>query len=76
MTHEKADAYNDHFLSVCPSERFSPSDLTRVTLHLEIFMTFRRAKSKAFCVIPDEHCAVAWIDVDGAEVALFDTHDG
>ena len=66
--------HDDHLLSICPSERLCPSDLSRVSLHFEVFVTFRRAESKALCVVSDKHGTMAWVDVDRTKVTLFDSH--
>jgi hypothetical protein len=68
--------HNDHLLAVCPPERFRPSDLSRVPLHLEVFVTFRGAKPKRLGIVPDKHGAVSGVDVARAKVAFLDTHGG
>ena len=68
--------HNDHLLAIRPPKRLRPPNLPRVPLHFEVFMTFRPAKPETFGIVTDKHIAVAWVDICGAKVTLFDTHDG
>jgi hypothetical protein len=70
------NTHDHHLFAIRPSKRFGPSNLSRVPLHLEVFVTFGRAKPKSFCVVANEHGAMTRVGIDGTKVALFDTHDG
>jgi hypothetical protein len=67
-------AHNDHLFPICSPKRLGPPNFSRISLHLEVFVTFRSAESETLGVISDEHGTMSWVDVDGAEIALFDTH--
>lgn len=70
----RVGTHHDHLLAVRPSEGLCPPDLSRVPLHLEVFVALARTEPEAFCVVSDKHCPVAGVHVDRAEVALFDSH--
>ena len=72
----RCKTHDDHLLAVRPTERLCPPDFTWVTLHLEVFVAFGGAETETLCVIPDKHGTMSRVDIDGAEVALFDTHGG
>ena len=70
------ETHNDHLLPICPPESLCPPNLSGIPLHLEILMTFRSTEPETLRIIPHEHRTMAWVDVDRAEVALFNTHGG
>lgn len=68
------DTHDDHFLSVCSSKGFCPSNLSRVSLHLEVFVALGGTESETFRIVSHKHGTMTWVDIDRAKVTLFDTH--
>ena len=67
-------AYDSHFFASCLTEGLSPTNLTRVTLHLKVAVTLGSTESELLPVVTDKGGAVAWVAGRRAEVALFNPH--
>ena len=62
-----------HFLATEGSVSLGPLEFTWLTLHFEVFVTFRTAESKHFGVIAHELDAFGRVDRPRAEVAVFNS---
>lgn len=65
------DSVDCQLLAMRLTEGLCPSELARISLHLERFVALRSAKAEDLAVIAHKADAVARVDGRGAEVALF-----
>ncbi len=53
--------YNSHFLSSCLTEGLGPTNLTRVSLHLEVLVTLGATETELLAIVTDKGGSVTWI---------------